>query len=33
MSLPDEFQGKDIYFRIFSNYTDIGLWGEPPLAG
>ena len=28
MSLPDEFQGKDIYFRIFSNYTDIGLWGE-----
>ncbi|TGN39236.1 sensor domain-containing diguanylate cyclase [Marinobacter confluentis] len=26
--LPDGFQGKDIYFRIFSNYTDIGLWGE-----
>lgn len=26
--LPDGFQGQDIYFRIFSNYTDIGLWGE-----
>lgn len=26
--LPEGFQGEDIYFRIFSNYTDIGLWGE-----
>lgn len=26
--LPDGFQGKDIYFRIFSDYMDIGLWGE-----
>jgi len=28
IALPEEFQGKDLYFRIFSNYTDIGLWGE-----
>ncbi|MEQ3622946.1 MAG: GGDEF domain-containing protein [Marinobacter sp.] len=26
--LPDDFGGKPIYFRIFSDYTDIGLWGE-----
>ncbi|WP_421841631.1 diguanylate cyclase [Marinobacter algicola] len=26
--LPEEFDGKPIYFRIFSDYTDIGLWGE-----
>ncbi len=26
--LPANFEGKPIYFRIFSDYTDIGLWGE-----
>lgn len=26
--LPEDFEGKQIYFRIFSDYTDIGLWGE-----
>ncbi len=26
--LPDDYQGETIYFRVFSNYTDIGLWGE-----
>ncbi len=26
--LPEGFQGEDIYFRVFSSYTDIGLWGE-----
>lgn len=26
--LPEGFEGKDIYFRIFSDYIDIGLWGE-----
>jgi diguanylate cyclase (GGDEF)-like protein len=26
--LPEGFEGKPIYFRIFSDYTDIGLWGE-----
>ena len=26
--LPENFEGKPVYFRIFSDYTDIGLWGE-----
>ncbi|MDL0431814.1 diguanylate cyclase [Marinobacter sp. TBZ242] len=26
--LPEGFEGKRAYFRIFSDYTDIGLWGE-----
>lgn len=26
--LPDDAAGKPIHFRIFSNYLDIGLWGE-----
>ncbi|MGM0767933.1 MAG: GGDEF domain-containing protein [Pseudomonadota bacterium] len=26
--LPEGFAGKTLYFRVFSNYTDIGLWGE-----
>jgi diguanylate cyclase (GGDEF)-like protein len=26
--LPGNYEGKPVYFRIFSNYTDIGLWGE-----
>ncbi|MEE3168988.1 MAG: diguanylate cyclase [Pseudomonadota bacterium] len=26
--LPSGYEGKPVYFRIFSNYTDIGLWGE-----
>ncbi|MBP0047265.1 GGDEF domain-containing protein [Marinobacterium sp. AK62] len=26
--LPQNAAGKPIYFRIFSNYLDIGLWGE-----
>lgn len=26
--LPEGFQGKTLYFRVFSDYTDIGLWGE-----
>jgi len=28
IQLPPDAAGKPIYFRIFSNYTDIGLWGE-----
>ncbi|RAU19874.1 GGDEF domain-containing protein [Nitrincola tibetensis] len=28
ISLPEGFEGKPIYFRIFSDYSDIGLWGE-----
>ncbi|MBW7472123.1 diguanylate cyclase [Marinobacter sp. F4218] len=26
--LPDGYQNEPIYFRVFSDYTDIGLWGE-----
>lgn len=26
--LPEGYEGKPVYFRVFSNYTDIGLWGE-----
>ncbi|HET8904701.1 MAG TPA: diguanylate cyclase [Saccharospirillum sp.] len=26
--LPDDFDGKPLYFRVYSNYSDIGLWGE-----
>lgn len=26
--LPEGYETKPVYFRIFSNYTDIGLWGE-----
>ncbi|MDI9246334.1 GGDEF domain-containing protein [Marinobacter sp. CHS3-4] len=28
ITLPEGFQGKEAYFRIYSDYTDIGLWGE-----
>ncbi|MCE9662317.1 GGDEF domain-containing protein [Halomonas sp. M5N1S17] len=31
ISLPEDFANKPLYFRIFSNYTDIGLWGEVKL--
>lgn len=30
--LPDDAAGKPIYFRIFSDYPDIGLWGEVMIA-
>ncbi|MEP1216921.1 MAG: GGDEF domain-containing protein [Marinobacter sp.] len=26
--LPEGFEDKQTYFRVFSDYTDIGLWGE-----
>jgi len=29
--LPEDFAGKTLYFRVFSDYTDIGLWGEVRL--
>lgn len=28
IALPEGFEGKRLYFRVFSDYTDIGLWGE-----
>lgn len=31
ISLPEDFAGKTLYFRVFSDYTDIGLWGEVKL--
>lgn len=29
--LPENFAGKPLYFRIYSSYKDIGLWGEAKL--
>lgn len=31
IGLPDDFSGRTIYFRVYSDYTDIGLWGEKKL--
>lgn len=31
ISLPQDFAGEMIYFRIFSSASDIGLWGEIKL--
>lgn len=31
ITLPNDFSGKKIYFRIFSSSTDIGLWGQVKL--
>lgn len=28
IELPEDYDDKPVYFRVFSNYTDIGLWGE-----
>lgn len=28
ISLPTDCAGKELYFRVFSDYMDIGLWGE-----
>lgn len=29
--LPEDFAGQTLYFRVFSDYTAIGLWGEVKL--
>lgn len=31
IDLPEDFAGKPIYFRVYSSYSDIGLWGEVTL--
>lgn len=31
IELPANYADQFIYFRVFSNYTDIGLWGEVKL--
>ncbi|SFM00058.1 diguanylate cyclase [Marinobacter zhejiangensis] len=28
IDLPPNFAGQPLYFRVFSDYSDIGLWGE-----
>ncbi len=28
ITLPQDFAGKTLYFRVFSDYIDIGFWGE-----
>jgi diguanylate cyclase (GGDEF)-like protein len=32
ISLPPGYEGKELYFRVFSDYRDIGLWGEVLLG-
>lgn len=32
IKIPEDAQGEYLYFRIYSNYPDIGLWGEITLA-
>lgn len=32
IDLPDGFSGKPIYFRVWSSYSDIGLWGEVQIT-
>ncbi|WP_114416205.1 GGDEF domain-containing protein [Marinospirillum perlucidum] len=31
IELPADFSGKELYVRVYSDYTDIGLWGEVKL--
>ncbi|XPV67523.1 MAG: GGDEF domain-containing protein [Halarcobacter sp.] len=31
-SIPNNSAGKYLYFRVYSNYVDIGLWGEVLVA-
>lgn len=33
IGLPEEAAGKTVYFRVFSDSGDIGLWGELSLVG
>ncbi len=28
MPLPDDYAGKTLAFKVFSDYTDIGVWGD-----
>lgn len=32
IELPQDSAGKYLYFRVYSNYPDIGLWGEISIA-
>ncbi|WP_157789857.1 GGDEF domain-containing protein [Marinomonas sp. BSi20584] len=32
ITLPENFAGKTLYFRVYSNYINIGFWGERKLT-
>jgi diguanylate cyclase (GGDEF)-like protein len=32
IALPEGYENKTLYFRVFSDYTDIGLWGEVSIV-
>ncbi|WPJ94015.1 HAMP domain-containing sensor histidine kinase [Coraliomargarita algicola] len=32
IDLPPDSSGKSLYFRVYSDYSDIGLWGEIALG-
>lgn len=32
VDLPEDIGGKTLYFRIYSNYLDLGLWGDIEIA-
>jgi len=32
IDLPEDYGGKYLYFRIYSDYPDIGLWGEVAIG-
>ena len=32
IALPEDFSGKQLHVRVFSDYRDIGLWGEVVLG-
>ncbi|WP_409419364.1 GGDEF domain-containing protein [Marinomonas sp. RS-M-Aa-14] len=32
ITLPEDFSGKTLYFRVYSDYINIGFWGELKLT-
>ncbi len=32
ITLPEDFTGKTMYFRVYSDYMEIGFWGEVKVA-
>lgn len=32
ITLPDNYADQTLYFRVYSDYTDIGLWGEVKIT-
>jgi len=31
ITLPDDFAGKPLYLKVYSDYTEMGLWGETKI--